>query len=76
MFIRDCFDRFFDLLSPIERYLEINLISLKDVGLVLEYQVQAMARNRNIFEDYLDAYGFRTAKKLFERFPIWNNKNV
>jgi hypothetical protein len=71
-FVRNCFDHFFDSLGQIQRYLEIDLISLQDVTLVLEYQIATLARNRQIIQGYLDNYGFGSAQRFLDGFAAWD----
>jgi hypothetical protein len=70
-FIRDCFDHLFDCLERAEHFITINLIEFDDVKSRFEYYVKLMAKNRTVYEDFLETYNFKLAKRFLSRFEIW-----
>lgn len=70
---RDIFDRFFAYLEDIEHYLEVGLISKRQVK-PLRYWLKEIADSRfsykPIFHDYLSYYGFDGVFRLLNRFQI------
>jgi hypothetical protein len=71
LFIRSCFDSFFEALAAVERYLEIDLINPKDVNLTLEDHISELEKDKGVFQSYIDAYGNRSALRFLERMSRW-----
>jgi hypothetical protein len=70
-FVRDAFDQLFDGFERIEHYLSIDLLVWDDVRARLDYHVRHLARDRVVFNSFLEAYGYTLAARLLARFPAW-----
>jgi len=71
-FVRDCFDELFDGLDRLEHFLRIGLILFEDIGPRLQYYVALLAKHPQVYQNFLDVYGFSLASALLMRFESWN----
>jgi hypothetical protein len=71
LFVRDCFDEFFDSLAHLEHYVASGLLLFDDVQFLFEYYVQKMSKHRSIFEGYMRAYSFQGALTFVRRYSDW-----
>ncbi len=56
MFIRNCFDNLFYYMAMMEHYVKSDLILLQDVAFPLDYYLNTMKRNHEVFENFLIFY--------------------
>jgi hypothetical protein len=69
IYIRDCFDWFFYRIDRIEHYIRRTLIDFDDVKGVFKVYARQIARDRQVYEDFLDFHGYELAKDFFKRYP-------
>lgn len=74
---RDIFDRFFAYLERINHFIEIRLVSEKDVS-SLEYWLEEISHPRfadpnksKVFIDFIQAYEYSGVIKLIQRFDVY-----
>ena len=73
-FIRDAFDELFDHFERAEHFIRIKLILFDDIQQPLSYHISKLAGkdDREIYQKYLQEYGFQLAQDFLKRFPVWN----
>ena len=74
-YIRDCFDQYFDKLSYIQHLITTGLIDFNDISAPIEYYVDLMVKNKEIFFNFLECYGYTDTLMLLNRFDQWKNPN-
>ncbi|MEO4014154.1 hypothetical protein [Pseudomonas rossensis] len=67
LFIRDCFESFFDHVLMIEHLVSIDYINYEDIEVPLKYYASKIALNLHIYNDFLTDYGYQKSKELFLR---------
>lgn len=68
VYIRDCFDAFFDSLEQVEHYLRTGLIDFTDVEYPLEYQVHKLKELGAVVPKFMKTYGYDLATEFVKRF--------
>ena len=64
-YVRDAFDRFFMYWEHAQHGIDVGLMAPRHVRFPLNYWAGQMARHPEVFEVYLDTYGFTGTKKLY-----------
>jgi hypothetical protein len=68
VYIRDCFDWFFYRLDRIEHYIRRGLIDFDDVEAVFHVYAREIAKNKDIFEGFLEFHEYDLARALLNRY--------
>jgi hypothetical protein len=69
--VRDDFDALFYHMSRLDKSVTIELTTLDDVSLPIEYYIEQMASRRPVMEAYMKAFGHTGALALAQKFPSW-----
>jgi hypothetical protein len=67
MFTRNCFDSLFYYMARMEHYVKSDLVLLEDVAFPLDYYLNTMKRNHEVFENFLTFYGQDRARNFIKR---------
>ncbi|MGC3989304.1 MAG: hypothetical protein QM796_06430 [Chthoniobacteraceae bacterium] len=70
VFIRDCFDEFFNRLGHLEHCISTGLIRFEDVRFPLDYYIGKLEPNHDVYDQYLVAYHFRRSISFIRRFKL------
>lgn len=70
-FIRDAFDNLFYYMGIFEHSIVRGLVDFLDLEHPIEYYVTILAKNRLVFENYLETYGFKRGLEFLARFEPW-----
>ncbi len=71
VYIRDCFDHFFDCLEELEHFISIDLIRFEDVEGGLLYYIDKMMDNKSAFDGFMREYRYNKALAFVDRFDRW-----
>lgn len=72
-YIRDSFDWFFFRLDRIEHYIRRGFTEFEDVQAVFTIYAEEIAKDKLIYEDFLDFHKYSLAKCFLARFPEYKN---
>lgn len=70
-FVRDAFDHLFDWLERLEHFRAVELVAMGDIEPGLSYYVGLLAKDREVFRNYMNTYRFTAALHLLNSFREW-----
>ena len=67
-FVRDCFERFYDMTDSIEHFMRAGLLSPEDVLPPLRYYSDCISKHRDVHSAFWKTYGYEFTEAFFSRF--------
>ncbi|MFQ6029289.1 MAG: hypothetical protein ACE5Q6_17575 [Dehalococcoidia bacterium] len=73
VYIRDCFDHFFDWLEQLEHFVAISLVRFEDLEDGVDYYVERLAWSPQVYQEFMRTYHYDKALRFLDRFPAWRS---
>ena len=72
-FVRDCFERLYDMTDSIEHFIRCGLLVDEDVMRPLAYYAACIAAHKTVHQRFWDTYGYELTLAFFGRFKEFND---